>query len=135
MDKYLIHLITVLHILFMIFILITPFMNSNYFILLHLITIPFLILHWICNDNTCILTIIERNLRKKLNKDKTKEEINDDCFTCKLIEPVYDFNKNRRTLDILIYVVVISVWLISLSIMIMKYNNNEISTWRDLFRI
>jgi hypothetical protein len=59
--------ITLLHTLFVLFVVVTPFIDSNYFLFLHLMIVPFVMFHWVLNDNTCVLTIIERKLRKDLN--------------------------------------------------------------------
>ena len=132
MKDILLKIITLLHVLFVIFVVITPFIDSNYFLFIHSIFIPFLILHWICNDNTCVLTIIERKLRKEIKKT---DDIDDDCITCKLIEPVYDFRKNYKTFTILIYGITLSLWSISICRLLHKYNNNTISEFKDLFII
>lgn len=130
MKDILLKFITLLHVLFVIFVVVTPFVNSNYFLFIHSIFIPFLILHWICNDNTCVLTIIERKLRKEINKT---DDVDDDCITCKLIEPVYDFRKNYKTFTILIYGITLLLWSISAGRLIYKYNNGTISEFKDLF--
>ncbi len=132
MKDILLKIITLLHVLFVVFVVITPFIDSNYFLFIHSIFIPFLILHWICNDNTCVLTIIERKLRKEIKKT---DDVDDDCITCKLIEPVYDFRKNYKTFTILIYGITLSLWGISIGKLFYKYNNNIISEFKDLFII
>ncbi len=131
MKGILLKIITLLHILLVIFVIVTPFINSNYFLLLRALFIPFLILHWICNDNTCVLTIIERNLRKQIY-GKVDEE---DCITCRLIEPVYDFRKNYATFTIIIYVITILLWLISAGKLVFKYKSGNIKSVTDLFII
>jgi len=130
MMEILLKLITLLHVIFVVFVVITPFINSNYFLFIHSIFIPFLIFHWICNDNTCILTTIERKLRKEIHGDGTTD---DDCLTCKLIEPVYDFRKNHRGFSIIIYTITISLWLISMTRLYWKYDNGDIRDIKDLF--
>ena len=132
MIDILLKIITLLHIFFVIFVVVTPFLNSNYFLFIHAIFIPFLILHWICNDNTCVLTIIERKLRKQISGDKYVEE---DCITCKLIEPVYDFRKNYKTFSIIIYTMAILLWLISTGKLYYRYNSGSITGFKDLFVI
>lgn len=127
----LLKLITLLHVLFVLFVVVTPFTNSNYFLLIHLIFIPFLLIHWICNDNTCILTIIERKLRKEIYGEVDE----DDCITCRLIEPVYDFRKNYRTFSIIIYTITILLWLISAGKLYYGYHTGEIKGIKDLFTI
>lgn len=129
MKELLLKIITLIHILFIIFVVVTPFTNSNYFLFIHAIFIPFLIIHWICNDNTCILTIIERKIRKEVY-GKYDE---DDCITCRLIEPVYDFRKNYKTFTIIIYVVTILLWSLSIGKLFGKYNTGSIKNYKDLF--
>ena len=132
MKDILLKIITLLHVLFVIFVVVTPFVNSNYFLFIHTIFIPFLILHWICNDNTCVLTIIERKLRKEIYGEKADD---DDCITCRLIEPVYDFRKNYQTFTVIIYALTIMLWLISSSKLYYKYNSGSITGFKDLFII
>ena len=130
MIDVLLKVVTLAHTLFIIFVVISPFVNSNYILMLHSIMIPFLMVHWICNDDTCVLTIIERYLRKKVYKDKYKD---DDCFTCKLIEPVYNFIDNYNTFSKLIYVIVVILWIISSGKIFCKYKNGLITDWKQLF--
>jgi len=130
MEEILLKLITLLHIIFILFVIGIPLTNSNYFLMIHSIIIPFLIIHWLCNDNTCILTIIERNLKKKLYGDKYDDN---DCFTCRLIEPIYDFKNNYNTFSKIIYIVTIILWLISIGKLYCKYRNGEINTIKKLF--
>jgi hypothetical protein len=131
MKDILLKIITLLHVLFVLFVIVVPFTNSNYFLFIHSIFIPFLILHWICNDNTCVLTIIERQLRKQIY-GKVDE---DDCITCRLIEPVYDFRKNYKTFTKVIYTVTISLWFLSVGKLIYGYKTGDIGSFRDLFNI
>lgn len=131
MKDILLKLITLLHVILVIFVIVTPFFNSTYFLFIYAIFIPFLLLHWICNDNTCILTIIERKLRKEIYG--TYDE--NDCITCRLIEPVYDFRKNYKTYSVIIYTTTIILWLISVGKLYMKYKNGEITEFKDLFVI
>ncbi|AYV76916.1 MAG: hypothetical protein Barrevirus3_36, partial [Barrevirus sp.] len=111
-----------------------PFTNMNYFLMLHAIFLPFIMLHWVCNDNTCVLTVIEKSLRKKIYGENNKD-VEDSCITCKLIEPVYDFRKNYATFSTIIYTITIILWLISVSKLAYKYNVGEISSYEDLFTI
>lgn len=128
----LLKLITILHIIFILFVIITPFTSSNYFLLIHTIFIPFLIFHWVLNDNTCILTIIEKKLRKDITG---KDNVDDDCFTCKLVEPVYDFRKNYAAFTVIIYASVLLLWSISAYKLYSKYQNGEFNDLKRLFTI
>lgn len=131
MKQFLLYIISFLHILFILFVVITPFINSNYFLFLHAIFIPFLIFHWIINDNTCVLTMIERKLRKEIYGTETTE---DDCITCKLIEPVYDFRSNYSGFSTIIYSITIGLWLISMCRLYSKYSDGSISKLGDIFK-
>jgi hypothetical protein len=131
MKSILLKIITLLHIFFVAFVVATPFTNSNYFLFVHAIFIPFLILHWICNDNTCILTIVERKLRKEIYGENAE----DDCITCKLIEPVYDFRKNYDEFTKIIYAITITLWLVSICKLYYKYDHKIITNFKDLFVI
>ena len=122
--------ITLLHILIILFIVGVPFTNSKYLLLIHIIIIPFIMLHWVLNDNTCALTVVERKLRKNING---AEYDDDDCITCKLIEPIYDFRKNYDKFTIIIYMITTLLWGISVGKLVYKYNSSQITSFKDLF--
>lgn len=130
MKEILLKIITLSHILLVLFVVLTPFIGSNYFLLLHAIFVPFMMIHWICNDNTCILTVIEKKIRKSIHGDKYKQ---DDCITCKLIEPVYDFRKNYKTFSVIIYSLTTLLWVISAGKLYCKYKSGQIKSIVDLF--
>ena len=131
MKEILLKIITLLHVLFVLFVILAPLFDSNYFLFLHSIFIPFIMLHWICNDNTCALTLIERKLRK----DILKQTDDEDCITCRLIEPVYDFKNNYKRFSNIIYAITIGLWIIATSKLICKYKFGLIKGWRDIFII
>jgi len=130
MEEIQLKIITFAHILFVLFIVVTPFTNSNYLLLLHSIMVPFIIFHWITNNNICVLTVLEKNIKKNLYKENYKEE---ECFTCRLIEPVYDFVDDNKTFSKIIYIVTIMLWLISTGKLVYKYNSGEITNWKQFF--
>ena len=131
MIDLILKIVSLLHILFVIFVIVAPFSGSNYFLMLHSVFIPFIIIHWICNDNTCVLTIIERYLKRRVY-GKIDE---DECITCKLIEPVYDFRKNYSQFSTIIYTVTILLWLVTMSSLTYKYKSGQITSYVDLFKI
>ena len=115
--------------MFVLFVVVAPFTSSTYLLFLHFIFVPFMVLHWALNDNTCILTVIERKLRKEIYGETN----DDDCITCKLIEPVYDFRSNYQTFSTIIYTITILLWLISAGKLFYKYHTGGISSFKDLF--
>ena len=132
MKELLLKLISAMHILFVLFVVLSPFVNSNYLLLLHAFSMPFLMLHWLVNDDTCVLTIIESNLRKQLYGKEYTEE---DCFTCNLIKPVYKFVDNHNNFSKLIYAFATIFWFISFGKLFCKFRNGEITSWRQFFII
>ena len=75
------NIISFLQLLVIIFVTITPFViDSPFGLLYYCLMIFFLGLHWVTNDDTCVLTIIESKLRGKKSTE---------TFMGKLISPVY----------------------------------------------
>ncbi len=130
MNEFILKLITLIHILVILFIVIVPFTSSTYLLLLHVIVVPFIMLHWLINDNTCVLTIIEKNMREKMYGEAKTE----DCFTCRLIEPIYDFKNDYSSFSTIIYIVTFALWAISVYKLYSKYSSGEISSMKDLFK-
>ena len=111
MMKILLYLIMALHILLVMFVILVPFFGNNYLLLMHAIVIPFIILHWITNNNTCALTLAEYKIREYLTGkpvDRSK------CFMAKLIDPVYDFTQNHKEFSNITYFGAILLWAISI---------------------
>ena len=128
-NEVLLKIITFLHILFILFVVITPFTSRNYFLLLHSIVIPFLIFHWILNDNNCVITTVEKNIKEKMY-GKVDEN---DCLTCKLITPIYDFKNNNKAFTKIIYSITILLFLISFGKLVYRYKTGYITNWKQLF--
>ena len=122
-------IIFILHVIFFIFVISTPFNNSNYLSLLHLIIVPFIMFHWLLNDNTCSIVFMEKKFNKYIL------HYNDDYrgFFANLIEPVYDFKKNNIEYSSYIYTITATLWLITISKLYIKYRNGEIKSFNDLF--
>ena len=129
MNALFLYFVTIIHVLFILFVILTPFTNSNYLLFLHVIMIPFVMLHWVLNENTCALTLLEKNIREQLY-GKTPDSY--ECFTARIIEPIYDFKQNYSQLSNIIYIVTVSLWLISVSKLYDKYKTGEIKSVWDL---
>jgi len=131
-NKSILVLITVLHLIIVLFIVIAPFTNSNYLLLLYVITVPFIILHWVMNNNTCSLTVAEKYIRQKTYGIILND---DDCFTYNLIAPIYDFNKNYEAFSNFIYIATISLLSLASYKLIYKVYNGEIKTIADFSKL
>lgn len=132
LNNFLIVLISILHLIIILFILIVPFSDSNYLLFMYCIVIPFIILHWILNNNMCCLTVAENYIRNITNGTKINIQ---DNFTYKLIAPIYDFNKNHQQFSIIIYIVTLLLWSIAMSNLTIKYNSGQIKTFNDIIII
>jgi|SaaInlStandDraft_3_1057020.scaffolds.fasta_scaffold41836_1 hypothetical protein len=124
-------LINIIHVLFIFFVLIIPFTGNNSMLFIHSITIPFMVFHWILNTNKCALSELEKKIRKSssINSDEIKDE---DCFTCRIINPIYDFKKNNVDMDKLLYLITLFVWLWGL---IKLFNNVRMSNANNLSQL
>ena len=130
-DKILLKIILIVHITIVIFVVLTPFINSNYLLLLHSMIIPFIVLHWLMNNNMCALTLMEKKIREKISGSSNAKK---ECFTCKIIEPIYDFKNNHKERSTFIYASTAILWLISVSRLYYKYKIGEITKFKDLMQ-
>ena len=80
--EFVANIIFSLHVLFVLFVLIAPLTEDVAILMLHAITIPFIMMHWVTNDNTCCLTVTEAFFRQDVEKK--------DLFFHRLIGPVYE---------------------------------------------
>jgi hypothetical protein len=136
MQSYVLNIITVLHVMFIIFVVSIPFTNSNYFLTVHAILIPFLMLHWITQDNSCVLTLVERYVRYKINGGKVDEDEEENCFTCKLIEPIYSVNQGKRAeWSMFLYTASILLWLVSAGKLICGWRTGRITSVEEFFLV
>ena len=81
------NIIALLHLLFIIFVVTTPFVTDNPFILLYYcLILVFVMIHWYLNNDTCVLTIIEAKLRGKKDTE---------TFMGRLIKPIYNISSKE----------------------------------------
>ena len=129
MNELILYIIVVLHFIFLLFVILTPFVGNNYFLLLHGIMVPFMMAHWYSNDNTCALTLMENKIRKILYGIDPDPN---DCFTYNLIAPVYDFKKNNNDISSMIYIITIILWGYTVLRLYTNYKNGKLSKIQDL---
>lgn len=129
MNELMLYLIVVLHFVFVLFVILTPFIGNNYFLMLHAIVVPFMMAHWFTNDNNCALTMMEKKLRKNLYGEEPDPN---ECFTYNLIAPVYDFKKNNNDLSTVIYLVTFGLWGYTLLRLYSNYREGKLSKLEDL---
>jgi len=129
MNEAMLYLIIILHFAFVVFVVVTPFIGNNYFLLLHAIIVPFMMAHWYTNDNNCALTLIEKKIRYNLYG---VEPDPNDCFTYNLIAPIYDFKKNNNDFSSVIYLITIGLWAYTLLRLYKNYQDGKLCKLTDL---
>ena len=56
------------------------------------------------------MTLIEMNIRQKMGNGDVDEN---ECFTCRLINPIYDVTNHYSEFSAFIYIVCILLWVIT----------------------
>ena len=132
MYKILLYLIVALHALLVLFLVIIPFTNITPLIFLHSVIIPFIILHWILNNNTCALTLAEFKIREYINGGPVDRS---QCFMARLMDPVYDFKKNNHSRRHFLYFSMLFLWSISCYKLYKLRSKGKLNTFEDFFVI
>ena len=96
--------ISYLHIVIIMFISISPFFGDEYLTSMHLLVVPFILLHWKLNNQVCALTEMEKICRGKKTDDET--------FFGQLVGPVYKFN-DKEDETALLWILMIGLWILS----------------------
>lgn len=101
----LVWVIRLIHALVVAFFVFAPFTNNQRILSMHLILVPFLLLHWYTNQSVCALTEMEKILTGK----------KDDCdtFMGKIMGPIYTFQTHESE-DAFVWIVLILLWVITL---------------------
>ncbi len=79
------NIIFVIHLVFLLWILVVPFMNDRRQLEFYSIVIPFIFYHWSVNDDTCALTQAEMYVT---GRDK------DETFMGRVVGPIYKMEEN-----------------------------------------
>ena len=95
----------VLHMAFVAFMVLAPFSDDDEFVTLHFLGTPFLWLHWALNDDTCALTLLEKNLRGIRADNKS--------FFHSLVSPVYKIRDEH--VRVLAWGASVVLWFVSAS--------------------
>ena len=93
-------LIRIIHLGILLFTILAPFSKVYLYISIHILLVPFLMIHWKLNNDTCALTEIEKLI--------TREKNNSNTFIGSIIGPVYEPKSTQ------IQVISVILWCISL---------------------
>lgn len=97
-------LVWVLHVLFVAFMVWAPFSDSESALALHFLGTPFLWLHWLLNDDTCALSLLEKRLRGVSDRNS---------FFHNLVSPVYKIRDEH--VRVLAWGASVGLWFVSAS--------------------
>lgn len=98
-------LVSVLHMAFVGFMIWAPFSSNRAALVMHLVLTPFLWIHWVLNDDTCVLTALERKLRG-LSDDSSS-------FFYKVVSPIYKISDEHVRLAC--WLASAALWLVTAS--------------------
>ena len=101
--QWLATIVCVVHLAFLAFATLAPFSSDPAVLALYVLTIPFLWVHWACNDDTCALTLLERKLRGL--------EGNDESFVHRIVSPVYKIRDEHASQ--VAWVASVGLWLVA----------------------
>ena len=87
MQELTLKIIRIIHYLFLAFMIFVPFFGGELLLSYHFITVPFLILHWLTNNDVCALTLIESKLTGKTE---------DQTFIGNIIKPIYNMHLESK---------------------------------------
>jgi hypothetical protein len=102
MNKILLYFIKLIHFLFVCFVIIVPFTNLKPLLLIHCLFVPFMLIHWGFNNDSCSLTVLEEKLTKKIYGENNYKE--NECITCKIIKPIYNYINDKDKFTGLIWI-------------------------------
>ncbi len=97
-------IINIIHYLVVIFIVFTPFFGTDYLLSMHLLIVPFILVHWATNQSVCALTEIEKLV--------TGTRCDEETFFGKVVGPIYKF-KTRREENVFVWTMMITLWFIT----------------------
>jgi hypothetical protein len=97
------NVVRLLHVMFVVWVLWVPFSNNEPMLVLYMFVIPFLWMHWLLNQDTCALTLLERYLR---GVDSSES------FMHNVVSPVYVIRDDQ--LRAVCWVASAVLWLIAL---------------------
>ena len=112
-------IIRLIHTLILIFIGAAPFFGGEYFLSIHFLVIPFIMLDWVTNQTVCALTEMEKLVRGTRDDEQTffgqifTPIYKSETFIGKLVRPVFEF-KDAETEELVVWVGITLLWVITL---------------------
>lgn len=109
-NSLLIYIIQFIHICVMLFVVSGPLIINPISNILYLLFIPFMVAHWVFNNDSCVLTRIEMYLR---GVDKSES------IFFKIISPIYQINQKGSSN--ILYCITVALYLIVVMQVVKNY--------------
>lgn len=112
-------IIRLVHTLILLFITTAPFLGGEYYLSIHFLVIPFILIHWLTNQTICALTEMEKLVRGTRDDEQTifgqifTPIYKSETFIGKLVRPIFEF-KDEDMEKRVVWVGIILLWLITL---------------------
>jgi hypothetical protein len=113
MSRYWLIFTRILHISFLIWMIGTPFTNDYDNLLMHSSLAPFLLFHWITNNDTCAVTEFEKYMSGKVKNEST--------FVGSVISPIYKLTFQKDAPDEYHYLRLPQLRVIKMSLLVLWY--------------
>jgi len=97
-------LVRLIHILFVLFVVLVPFTNNEFWLTIHFIIVPFVMLHWLTNQSVCAFTELEKMLRGTTEDSET--------FIGQIVGPIYTFQSQGQE-NMFVWFITIVLWLVT----------------------
>ena len=123
-NSFILFIINMIHLMVILFVLLVPFSNNTLLLLFHTIAVPFIMFHWILNNDTCAITLAEKYVRTQMNGGKQVQD--KECFSHMIVGPIYNFTNNYVNHSQLTWVITIIAWLISANKTYINYKNGSL---------
>lgn len=115
----------------LIYMLIGPSLDSNYGLFMHIVTVLFLMAHWVTKNKTCAVVVGEKIVRRILGLKSD----NDSTVSGRIINPLYELVANYPNYKIVIYFMSLTTVALSGLRLYARHRDGQFTGTRDLFRV
>jgi hypothetical protein len=76
----------------------------------HFVFVPLMVLHWLTNEDRCVLSELEQKYKKKPADQNLPGDVEEGQFVRSILKKFLGRNPTAKQLQMVIYVIVIFVW-------------------------
>ena len=127
LNKLILFIINIIHILVILFVVLVPFTDNDFMLMIHTLIIPFIMVHWLLNNDTCAITLAEQYVRVQMNGGNPVED--KECIAYKVIGPVYTFMNDYADYSTWSWTLTTCLWMISSFKVVNKFKKGELNKY------